>query len=83
MDYSDNKQSIPLESIRPAEPIEGASSTTNQQEAPVSTPLHQHQHSSVEQTDRRCSEIQQSSFNHNSAGVVSPLDQPDTSLDKS
>jgi hypothetical protein len=83
MDYSDNQQSIPLESIRPAEPIEGASSTTNQQEAPVSTPLHQHQHSSVEQTDRGCSEIQPSSFNHNSAAVSSPLDQLDTSLDKS
>ena len=83
MDHSDNQQSIPLESIRPAEPIEGASSTTNQQEAPVSTPLHQHQHSSVEQTDRGCSEIQPSSFNHNSAAVSPPLDQPDTSLDKS
>jgi hypothetical protein len=83
MDHSDNQQSIPSESIRPAEPIEEASSTTNQQEAPVSTPLHQHQHSSVEQTDRGCSEIQPSSFNHNSAAVSSPLDQPDTSLDKS
>ena len=81
MDHSDNQQSILFESIRPAEPIEGASSTTNQQEAPVSTPLHQN--SSVEQTDRGCSEIQPSSFNHNSAAVSPPLDQPDTSLDKS
>ena len=83
MDYSDSQQSIPSESIRPAEPIEGASSTTNRQEVPVSTPLHQYQHSSVEQTDRGCSEIQPSSFNHNSAAVSPPLDQPDTSLDKS
>jgi hypothetical protein len=78
LDYSDNQQNIPSESIRSADPIEGA----NQQVAPISATADQHQQSSAEQTNIVCSEVQPSSLNHNSLAVSSPCEQQVTSLDK-
>jgi hypothetical protein len=42
VDYSENQQNIPSESIWSAEPIEGASTTTQQQAATISAPSDQH-----------------------------------------
>jgi hypothetical protein len=80
-EYSDSQRNILTESIRPAEPIEGASTAT-QQVAPISKKSDQHQHSSAEQTNIGCSEIQPSSFNVISVAVSSLCDQQVTSLDK-
>ena len=81
VDYSNKQQNNPSESIRPAEPIEGASTVT-QQVAPISETSDQHQHSSAEQTNIGCSEIQPSSFNVNSDAVSSLREQEVTSPDK-
>ena len=81
VDYSNKQPNNPLESIRPAEPIEEASTAT-QQVAPISETSDQHQQSSAEQTNIGCSEIQPSSFNVNSDAVLSFREQQVTSLDK-
>jgi len=81
VDYSNKQHSSSSESIRSAEPIEGASTAT-QQVAPISETSDQHQHSSAEQTNIGCSEIQPSSFNVNSDAVPSLCEQQVTSLDK-
>jgi hypothetical protein len=73
-EYSNNKQNISFESIRPAEPTEGASTTTHQQVAPTET-SDQYQHFSAEKTNIGCSEVQLSSFNHNSVAVSSLYEQ--------
>ena len=70
VDYSNKQPNNPSESIRPAEPIEEASTAT-QQVAPISETSDQHQQSSAEQTNIGCSEIQPSSFNVNSDAVPS------------